>query len=62
MQLRQIETKLRKAMLDTPGYKELLRLHQETLALASSLAISLGLVPSLRLDKNQPHDDDNSVA
>jgi hypothetical protein len=62
MQVRFLEAELRKTEFNTPAYKQLLRLHHKTVALASSLAIRLRLVPSSRLDKNQPHDGDNPVA
>jgi hypothetical protein len=58
-----IEAALRKANPDASAhYERLARTYRQSVALAASLARTLRLVPSTRLDRTRPQDGDLPVA
>jgi hypothetical protein len=62
LQVQQLEAALRKARPGTNArYRTLLRLHRQSVALASSLATRLRLTPQSKLDQSQPTDGELPV-
>jgi hypothetical protein len=62
-QVQRLEAALRKAKAGTgERYEKLVRMHRQSVALASSLATRLRLTPHSKLHKSQPTDGDLPVA